>query len=220
MSLPHLKIFFLFACPHSNSLFQVKNAHKNSLRPACMLLLLPTSIHISPLTPCLLLQNRVSAQRGQKPVSRKQWTELKNPLVLGFLDHGMCVCVWSGGCAALKNDITCCNPSAAAAIVASLVTANAHSKREKQPWHSTFLIFDSFAWSLNSNLLELSHVLTYKYVFNRSCDPVRSWSLVFTPVHGTTAACSNKAMLTGKDGFSYRTWQAFCLFVFYLTMIG
>lgn len=186
-----------------------------------MLLLLPTSIHISPLTPCLLLQHRVSVQRGQKPVSRKQLTELRDPLVLGFLDHGMCVYVLSGMSAALKSDITCCNPSAAAAaIVASLVTANGHSKRKKQHWHSTFLIFDSFTCSLKSNLLELSHVLTYRYVLSRSCDPVRSRSLVSTPVHGTTAACLNKAVLTGKDGFGYGTWQAFCLFVFYLTMIS
>lgn len=114
-------------------------------------------------------------QRGQKPVSRKQLTELKDPLVLGFLDHGVCVCVLSGVCTALKNDITCCNPNAAAAvIVASLVTVNAHNKRRKQHWHNTFPIFDSFTCSLNSNLLELSHVLTYRYVFNRSCDPVKS----------------------------------------------
>lgn len=62
----------------------------------------------------------------------------------------------------------------AAAVVVSLVTANAHSKNKKQHWHNTFLIFDSFTCSLNSNLLELSHVFTYRYVFNRSCDPVKS----------------------------------------------
>lgn len=75
------------------------------------------------------------------------------------------MCVLSGVCTALKNDTTLCNPSAAAAIVASLVTANAHGKRKIKPWHSTFLIFDSFTCSLNSNLLELSHVLTYRYIF-------------------------------------------------------
>lgn len=86
----------------------------------------------------------------------------------------MSVCVLSGVCTALKNDITCCNRNTAAAIVASLVTANAHSKRGKQHWHSTFLIFDSFTCSLNSSLLKPSHVHTYRYVSNRSCDPVRS----------------------------------------------
>lgn len=218
MSLLHLKTFFSLA--PKVTLFQVKNAHKNCLRPACMLVFLPTSIHISPLTPCLLLQNRVSVQRP-KTSWQKAVDWIKRSLGAAFPGLWyVCVCVLSGVCTALKNDTTCCNPNAAAAIVASLVTAQAHSKRKIKPWHSTFLIFDSFTYSLNSNLLELSHVLTCRYIFNWSCDSGRSWSLVFTPVHGTTTACSNKAMLTGKDGFSYGTWQAFCLFVFYLTVIS
>lgn len=57
-----------------------------------MLILLPTSTHISPLTPRLLFQNRVSVQRSQKPVKSEQLSELKDPLVLGFLDHGVCIC--------------------------------------------------------------------------------------------------------------------------------
>lgn len=104
-----------------NSPFQVssqKIPQKNSLRPMCMLLLLPTSIHISPLTPHLLFQNRVSVQRSQKTVNRKQLTELKDPSVLGFLDHGGCVCfLWCVCCFEVtsqtgsehSNSITCCN---------------------------------------------------------------------------------------------------------------
>lgn len=112
-------------------------------------------IHISPLTPRLLFQNRVSVQKSQKPVKRRQLTESKDPLVLRFLDHSVCVYFLSGLYACFEvtcgagsehsTDITCRIPGVAAAVVAVLVTADAHStsKKRAEHWHRTALVFDS-----------------------------------------------------------------------------
>ena len=97
----------------------------------------------------------VSVQRSQKPVNRKQLTELKDPSVLDFLDHAVCVCfIWCVCCFELTcrtgvntpMTLPAATPSAAAAVVGILVAADARrkkGKKRKEHWRSTLLIFHS-----------------------------------------------------------------------------
>ena len=186
-----LKIFFSLAFKVTfNSLFQVSSQKippKNSLRPVCMLLLLPTSMHISLLTPCLLFQNGVSVQRSQKPVNWKQLTDVKDPSVLVSWT-AVCVCVcfirclccfevtcWMGSEHA--SAIACCSPHCCGCSHSCRCWCTQRKEKKKRAlaWHTSYLWFKKlFKCILDPNLLEQqSHVFIYICIFNRSCDTVK-----------------------------------------------